>query len=240
MAQASYSSVPKEAVVAFAKELEQGRWAEISVDPYQGAADHLNVPVLPLLKMRMQRKLQEFTQALGSSNSILQAADERWDASQRKLEARITLAEQDDSEELAAAGDRLRNSLLLGNGLAQTNLSYPEEVAFGYKQIGLLRAEKAENSSFASPKEDAALLGLGGLVAEIEARTLALEQALPKEGEDTNRFDQIKELYTECLNLLRSVHQELDLQKSSTANGETRHHINELKAPFMNLLNQYQ
>jgi hypothetical protein len=240
MAQTSYSSVPKEAVVAFAKELEQGRWAEIEVSKHQSAADHLNIPILPLLKMRLLRKLQEFSQALGSTNTLLQTADERWDASQRKLEARITLAEQDDSEELAAAGERLRNSLLLGNGLGQTNLSYPEEVAFGYKQIGLLRAEKVENSSYASPKEDAALLGLGSLVSEIEARTLALEQALPKEGEDTTRFDQIKELYTECLNLLRSVHQELDLQKSSTANGETRHYLNELKAPFIQLLNQYQ
>ena len=240
MAQASYSSVPKEAVVAFAKELEQGPWAEINITKYQDATDHLNIPILPLLKMRVLQKIQEFSLALGSSNTILQTADERWDASQRKLEARITLAEQDDSEDLAAAGERLRNSLLLGNGLAQTNLSYPEEVAFGYKQIGLLRAEKAENSSFPSPKEDAALLGLGGLIGEIETRTLSLEQALPKGGEDTSRFDQIKALYTECLGLLRSVHQELDLQRSSTANGETRHLLSELKAPFVNLLNQYQ
>jgi hypothetical protein len=239
MAQASYSSVPKEAVIAFAKELEQGRWAEINISQYQSATDHLNIPVLPLLKIRLLRKINEFSQVVGSANSPLQAADERWDAAQRKLEARITLAEQDDNEAIAKAGARLRNALLLGSGLAQTKLSYPEEVAFGHKQINLLRADKATGSTYASPKEDAALLNLSGIINEIEQRTLSLEQILPKEGTELSQFDQLKEIYNDCISLLRSVHHELDLQKAATANGETRQRISELKAPFMNLLNQY-
>jgi hypothetical protein len=239
MAQASYSAVPKEAVIAFAKELEQGRWAEIDTAQYQSASDHLSIPVLPLLKIRLLRKINEFSQVVGSANSPLQAADDRWDAAQRKLEARITLAEQDDNETIAQAGVRLRNCLLLGSGLAQTKLSYPEEVAFGHKQIGLVRAEKVAGATYASPKEDAALLGLAGIIAEIEQRTLALEATLPKEGQELSQFDQLKEIYNDCTSLLRSVHHELDLQKSATANGETRQRISELKAPFMNLLNQY-
>lgn len=239
MAQASYSSVPKEAVVAFVRELERDRWAEIDTAPYQNASDHLSVPILPLLKIRMLQKIQELSQAMGSTKTLLQSADNRWDSSQRKLEARITIAEQDDDLKIAAAGDRLRNCLLLGNGLAQTRLAYQDEVTFGYKQVALVRAQKAPNSSIPSPGEDIALLGLGDLIQEIEQRTLELEQALPKEGEETSRYDQIKDLYTDCLALFRSTHHELDLQKASTANHETRHRINELKAPFINLLNQY-
>lgn len=231
MAQQPYHRASHDQLAAFLQKLSEAPWKEIDLTPYQDAKDHLSVPVLALLKMRLTKKLNALVSALNIDSSALIKLDFFWDTTQRRLKRRIDDGADDPDPNRKEAARRLTNALLLGDGLAQTKLSLREEVNHGRKQLAQLRAPKEAGASTPSLSEDAELLELKRVIEEIEKSTSALEEELkriPDDANNTSRFARVRLAFAECTELLQHADAELEAQLEAASQPETRERLTTL------------
>jgi hypothetical protein len=234
-----YYRASQETLSTISQTLEGKPWGEIDIAAFLKANDELEIPVLSLLKRRMVQKGTALLQAISVSSEELSTLDSRWDSPQRKLSSRIREAESDEDQALNDAAARLRTALLKGQGTAQTQLPYEEEIKFGKMQVGLARAPKKEGQTTPTIAEDLETIGATPLIADIEKRTQEFEAALaqvPPEARNASRSARIKLATTDLVDELSHSHDELQRQIEAANAPETKDRLTKLLAVLQNLI----
>jgi hypothetical protein len=225
-----YLRASQDQLITLPKHLEEEPWKQIDTTPYQDAKDQLNTPLLPLLKLRILRAAEALVKVVLTPSDALTLLDARWDSSQRRLVRRIEDAEESDDPKAREAGTRLRALFLLGNGLAQTQLSLEGEYGHGGKQVALARAKKLPGQ-VVSAAEDVATLGLEANIREIEQRTFELGEGLRQvspESPKTSRYAQLRHATSAMVNTLNAAHDELVTQREEANSDETKSELTKL------------
>ena len=238
MSNYGYYRASQDALAAFRQQLEEAPWKAIDVTPFLKVEDQLAISILPLIKLRLQKRVDAVISALRTDSGELGRLDAFWDITQRKLNRRIDEGAESPDEPTRAAAARLSAALLLGNGLAQTLLPYEDEVNFGLKQLALLRAPK-EDKAQTSLGEDAALLDLEKVIQEVEQRTKDLAAGLervPAEATDTSRYNRIKLAVSDCIETLNHAHTALVEQIEGTSNAQTKATLQVLLDSLLSLI----
>jgi len=172
--------------------------------------------------------------ALGASPEVLAELDAAWDASERRLYHRICCSAEDRDPAVRAAAERLRGALLSGNGTAQTNLTYDEEVDFGRHQVALM--------SKGAVAQDVQACGLAGAREEIAEVTEALARGLgraPGEKRSGSRYHRIRAARSACAAAFNGIHGEIAWFIGNMSPGKARTRAEKLLAPFQALLERY-
>lgn len=150
---------------------------------------------------------------------------------QRRLFHHIAIGADHENLAVRAAADRLRDQLLSGSGVAQTNLSCDEEVDFGRRQIALTR----EGGPLA---EDSKKVKLTQVLADVEKATEALAQALGRGTGEKRKAPskQIRDAVSECAAAFTGVHDDIAWFIGKTTPGAERDRLTALLAPLDALL----
>ncbi|MBK9264742.1 MAG: hypothetical protein IPM54_33780 [Polyangiaceae bacterium] len=137
----------------------------------------VDAPLVVACKLRITWVLDELVSADGGSDSA-EAADDGWDATQRKGGGLLYAASHDKDAAKRAAAGRLQKAFMKGAGSGQTKMKYHQEVDFGRNQLVL--AKEPQNAA------DIALLGMEAWLVEVEEATETLATATGY-GEGTAR-----------------------------------------------------
>ncbi len=170
----SFTHVPAEGYSGFSTELSTGTWAVVDTSSYEGpnqsASKSLSdASVFVALKLRMKWGIAALVQATEGSGTA-KSYDRTWDTLQKQLNALLMASAASMEPAKHEAAKRLQQSLLLGGGEGQTKLRYQQEVDFGRKQV--LMTSQGQGAA------DMTLLGLGVLLASIDAATDSLAEAI--------------------------------------------------------------
>jgi hypothetical protein len=229
-----YSYVTDKAFVAFAHNLGQGAWRNVSIAGYEGEGKMLDAAALdaphPVLwKLRISLVITALKVALGSGK--LDVLDAGWDSSERRLHFRLAERADDTDAEVRAAAERLRRKLLKGKGTEQTVHDFDAEVDFGRQQL-----ELAKEAAIAA---DIKKLKVDDLLHDIERATEALAVGLGRQG-GARRTGlasvQQRDALAACTSAFNGVHDHIAWFLANTPNGPARDLLTELEAPFAALL----
>jgi hypothetical protein len=231
----AFSKVSDKGFISLEVDLTEGEWAKLP-----GPSANSEPP--SLLEMNPPRawkhllviSIATLVDALGLGPDRL-AADQAFDTSQRQLHHKTALDADDPDPEIRAAAQRVRAALLLGQGTAQTNLSFQEEVDFGLKQLAL--------ASRPPLKDDCDRLQLAPLLARIEAATFTLARAIGRPlGQppqpDAPRSVRIRSALSTCASTCRTILNEIDLFTRLSSPNDQRI-LAALRAPLDALLSRY-
>lgn len=165
MPQHGFSSASDEGLISLDAQLDQNAWGALPA-PDPSTPAHLQ-PALSVHKARIQATIRTF---VVSRLADLTPFDDDWDRAQRRLSLTLSLHEESRDPTTRHAATRLRDKLLQGGRVQQTNLSYGDEIEFGEAQHQLAQA--------ASLRDDIERLALQDILAEIQRTTQALREAL--------------------------------------------------------------
>lgn len=237
-----FSRVPDKGFFSHAEALEQGAWAHITL-PVPSSTPAAAAPLLDMSGPQLWKWMQ-----LHAIHCLLvacgfgpdrAAADHAWDSAQHKLHLTTALALLNADKTLSAAAQRVRDHLLLGDGLAQTKLAYHAEVDFGFKQLGLARSDALQ--------PDIQRLGLTDLIAEVESTTRALAAAvghttanLPATANATatQRVRERQALHA-CQSACNAVLGDIDHLLAQSPNPTDQARLHDLRLPLATLLDRY-
>jgi hypothetical protein len=239
MAAYGYSYVTDKGFSAFARELEQSAWKDISIKKYnvedrKPSSPLVEAPRPVIWKLRASWCIADLDAALGLTTEQLMVLDAEWDAAQRALNLYLASEAEHKDADRRAAAVRLRGSLLAGAGAEQTGYTYDEEVDFGYQQLS--RADKAPLEA------DTKLLGLAPYLKRIDHATDALAKGIgrePGKKRAAARSKRLREAVTACTTAFNAIHDELDWLLAHTPAGKHRDALEALHAPFLALLDRY-
>lgn len=242
MAQYGYGYVPEKGFIAFARDLSSGAWQAVVIpkklDPAAErwhATALMDLPRAAYWKLRASSAIEWLRAALGVGTAeVLEALDGNWDRLQRRLHHRIGDAEDDNVAAHREAAKRLRGLLLSGNGTAQTNIGYDEEVDFGWNQVEL--------ASKGAAAADVKLLGLDALIHEINTATNDLAKGLgrtPGQKRTAPRFARIRAALAECAGAFNGVHDDIAWAIAHSEPGPEQDGLKALLGPFEGLLERY-
>jgi hypothetical protein len=239
MAGYGYSHVTEKGFSAFAHDLNEGVWKEVSIKKYDGPeqknAHLLDLPRPVAWKLRASWVIADLERALaGSSSEVLQRLDTEWDSAQRALNFAIaTGLEHKDPAHREAAG-RLHAALLAGSGAEQTGYRYDEEVDFGRHQISI--------TGKGPLAADAKKVGLGEHLDRVRAATEALAAGLGREPGQKRaaiRSRQLRDAIAGCTATFNAIHDEIAWLLDHLPPGEQHEKLEALHAPFLALLDRY-
>ncbi len=229
-----FGNVADRAFVAFNHELEEGAWNEVVTkdheDPAKQNATLLLMAPRPVVwKIRLRWGIAGVLAALGAPSLV--KLDDAWDASQRRLFHHTAIGVDSDNAGVRSAADRLRNKLLDGTGIGQTQLSYDSEVDFGRNQIALTQ----EGAPYAA---DAKKAKLTDALADVHKTTEALAQALGRSTGEKRKAPsrQLREALGECAAAFNVVYDEIAWFVSKASPGAERDRLVTLLAPLDALL----
>jgi hypothetical protein len=242
MAGYGYSYVTDKGFASFSRELEGGAWKDVSIkkhdadgDPPLAKSSLLHAPLPVLWKLRATWSIRGLARAMGSATADdLVRLDAEWDSSQRALNLALLTAGEHREPEHRAAAERLRSTLLLGGGTAQTQLSYEKEVDFGYAQLDLAGRPPLQ--------ADAKLVGLRSQLERVREATEALAAGLGRgsgEKRTVSRTRRIRDALRACSTTFNTIHEKLGWLIEHSPAGEDREQLEALRAPFMALLDRY-
>jgi hypothetical protein len=241
MAHHGYDHVTEKGFVAFAHDLREGAWADVSIKAHANAqqmlpSNPMDVPRDVAWKLRATWAIATLRDALGTSPEVLVELDALWDATQRKLSNALGSAAEDRDPELRAAAERLQRALALpeGAGTAKTSVSYDEDVDFGRHQVELM--------SKGAHAEDVKRLGLDGLRDEIHHATEGLARGVgrgPREQRTAERYNRIRAATAACVAAFEGLHDEIAWFVEHTPQGVARRRLERMLAPFQALLDRY-
>jgi hypothetical protein len=231
-----YSSVPSEDFVAFPHDLDAApTWRDTQAAPLDpagviDAAAILSSPLNSVLKTLLLYAVGLVTAAVKGTPSLAAAADEGYDRPQRLLKLDLERALLSLDPAVVQAGQTLKAALTLGDGSAQTNLTYDREVTFGRQQITL--AARADLAPLVH------LLNLQPLLAEIQAATerLAVFAGRADQDPSLSAYTRLKSARTQCARIFNAVHLTLQALQGAAATPAARDHISALLAPLEALL----
>jgi len=208
MAAPSFAHVTEEGFQSFSHELSKGEWALIDIKPFEGpnrtaAKSLLDAPLQVVWKLRLNWIIGGLADARGGAD-VAAEADTVWDSGQRRLSALLSAAALDPDAQKRAAAERLKKAFLKGAGEGQTRLRYQQEVDFGRMQ-----EESAKETQNAA---DIALLGLGGVFAEIAQSTDALASAIGHgQGKGYRPSERVRVAVNACSLTFSSVEEVISL-----------------------------
>ena len=240
MAGFGYSKVTDKAFSAFAYDLSEGAWKDISIKKYVDAADRkpptlLDAPRPAVWKLRATWAITDIALALGvASAEVLAQLDRDWDAAQRSFNSFNTSALDDADPEVRAAAERIGTVMLDDGGTAQTGWGYEDEVDFGRNQI-LVAAQEPVAA-------DLKKLGAQKHLKRIAETTEALAKGLgrgPGEKRAPTRSKQIREAMRACTTTFNVIHEDLEWLIDHTPPGKQRDELEKLHAPFLALLERH-
>jgi hypothetical protein len=240
MTRYGYGYVPDKGFISIVNDLSEGAWKDIPIKKHDHPEQRLNPALLescslPVLwKLRATWAIATLRDALGAGSAILDQLDGDWDSGQRKLNFAIGGAGEDDDPEKREAAERLRGALLLGNGIAQTKLSWEEEVDFGRQQVTLTK-----EGSLAA---DARLIGLQPHLKVVEKTTEALARGLGRSFEQKRvgtRAARLREALGGCAAAFNGIHSEITWFLDHTEDGAARARLSQLLVPLQALLERY-
>jgi hypothetical protein len=232
-----YGFVTDKGFIAFAHDLEEGAWKEVSIKKYN-VADQVPIALLleaprPVVwKARATWSIDALSAAMDiASADRLAALDGDWDSAQRALHLYLSLgAENRDMAHRAACG-RLRAALLVGAGTEQTGYGYDTEVDFGRKQLSMARKPPLA--------DDAKRISAGPYLKRIEESTDALAKGLgrgPGQKRAAARSKRIREAMVGCTTAFNAIHDEVGWLIEHTPAGRHREQLEALHTPFLALL----
>jgi hypothetical protein len=241
MAGYGYSYVTDKGFASFSRELEGGAWKDVSIkkhdadgDPPLAKSSLLHAPLPVLWKLRATWSIRGLARAMGSATADdLVRLDAEWDSSQRALNLALLTAGEHREPEHRAAAERLRSTLLLGGGTAQTQLSYEKEVDFGYSQLDL--ADKALSA-------DVKATGIKPHLERVREATDALATGLgrvPGQRRTGTRARRIREALVACSAAFNAIHDQIEWTLEHSAPGKDRDELEALQAPLLALLDRY-
>ena len=237
-----YGFVSDKGFSAFAKDLSEGSWKDISIQVYD-VADHMpqqlifEAPRPVVWKLWATWSIRSLDDALGYPAALAAERDVEWDSAQRALNLCLATAAEHKDPAVRDAAVRLRGVLLKGAGAEQTILGHQAEVDYGRQQV--LRVAKEPLSA------DAALIpGLADHMTRIDAATEALGEALGRSpGADAKRAiapsKRLREAMSACVTAFNSIHDEIEWTMLHTPPGAVRDQLVALHAPFLSLLERY-
>lgn len=237
---AGYGYVTDKGFASFARELSEGAWKEVSIEAHDGEGERplagaslLAAPLPVVWKLRATWAIRALASAMGTAADLLEL-DVEWDSSQRALNLALLAAAEHREAETRAAAERLRAALLMGGGAAQTQLSYEQEVAFGYAQL-----EHAGTPPLAADVRAVELWGYLERVKEAtDALAIGLGHGAPLLRADP-RAQRIRAALTACATAFAAIHEQLGWVLEHTAAGAERQRLAALEAPFSALLERY-
>ena len=228
-----YGTLTDRAFVGFLDELSSGAWAAIDTSKFEHLGDHgaaalLEAPHPVVWKLRLTWGIQGVVSALGSKP--VSELDGTWDATQRRLFHKIAMVADAPESALRDAADRLTAVLLLGNGTAQTGLTYDAEVDFGRKQVALAR----DNPRVAS---DVKALGLELTLAEIAQASEALAAGIGRApgGKRASPSRRLHDALTDCGATFNGVRDSIEWFQARTHPGPKHDQLDALLAPLVAL-----
>jgi hypothetical protein len=229
-----YSYVSDTSFIAFQPDIEDGAWKSVSIAKYDNperslSAAALSAPHPVFWKLRIAWALAGLKEAVASGAA--ERADADWDAAQRRLRSRLSLAADDKDPAVRAAAERLQSLLLLGGGTGQTILDYDAEVDFARKQLLLTKEGQAA--------ADVKKLKLAEALADIHETTEALAKAIGRTAGQKRAASpsiRLREAMVECSAAFNAVHDQIAWFIDHTPNGSDRDHLVALQAPFDALL----
>lgn len=239
MTRYGYGYVPEKGFLSFLSDLSEGVWKDISIKLY----DHPHQKLAPALiddaspvrwKLRATWAIVTLRDALGAGPAVLAQLDGDWDSTQRKLHFILGGAGEDKDPSRRDAAERLRGALLLGNGTAQTLLSWDEEVDFGRQQLALT----AEGPL----ADDARKLGLHAVLQEVEETTAALAHGLGRGSEQRRgvaRSVRLRWALAGCAAAFNGIHHEIAWFLDHTEDADAHSRLEQMLAPFQALLDRY-
>jgi hypothetical protein len=240
MTRYGYGYVPDKGFISCLNDFSEGAWKDVSIKKYDNPEQKL-APALfegsapPVRwKLRACWAIATLRDALGAGSEILDQLDVDWDSAQRKLNYSVGMASEDEDPKKREAGERLRGALLLGNGIAQTKLSWEEEVDFGRKQVALTKE--------GSLADDARLVGLQLSLKAVEKTTEALARGLGRTSDQKRvgtRAARLREALAGCATAFNGIHSEITWFLDHTEDGPLRARLLLLLAPLQALLDRY-
>ena len=234
MAAYGYGNVSDRGFVAFDRELEEGAWKDIITHDHEVAAKQniaalLTAPLPVVWKIRLRWGIANVIAVLGAP--ALAKLDEAWDSSQRRLFHRIAIGVDSESPAIRAAADRLRDQLLTGTGIAQTQLSCDDEVDFGLRQIALTQ----EGGPLAA---DAKKAKITDALADVQKTTEALATALGRSGGEKRKAPskRMRDALSACVSAFNGVHDQIMWFLAQASPGAERDQLMALVEPLEALL----
>ncbi len=240
MSRNGYTGVPLAGFCSFGDALQSGAWAPITVSaglltgPLDTAAlDRLGI--FSQWKLRLERAVGAAL-AVGSSAQPMVELDSVWDNAQRRLELLIEVAERAPDAPTQAAGTRLRARLLPAPavGRSQTQMAYPQEVAYGKAQILVARQPDVH--------ADIVATGLVSVLTEVNAATRALDEGLGSTTGTTRRLTDKAEARSAryaCVSVFNMVHDDMVWFLSNTADSPERTTAESLLQTLSDLLSLF-
>jgi hypothetical protein len=239
MTRYGYGYVPDKGFVSLLNDLSEGAWKDIPFKKYDNPDQQLTPalvegPLLIFWKLRASWAIATLREALGAGSAILDQLDADWDSTQRKLNFTLGSAGEDEDPEKRDAAERLRGALLLGNGTAQTKLSWEEEVDFGRQQVTLTNAGPLA--------DDARLIGLQPTLKAVAKTTEALAEGLgrnPDHKRVGTRSARVREALAGCAACFNTIHNEITWVLDHTDDGPTRARFSQMLSPLQALVERY-
>ena len=234
MAGYGYGNVSDRGFVAFDRELEEGAWKDIATHDHEMAAKQniaalLTAPLPVVWKIRLRWGIASVIAALGAPS--LAKLDEAWDSAQRRLFHNIAIGVDSERPAVRAAADRLRERLLTGTGIAQTQLSCDDEVEFGFRQIALTQ----EGGPLAA---DAKKAKITDALADVQKTTEALAAALGRSGREKRKAPskRMRDALSACVSAFNGVHDQILWFLAQASPGAERDQLMALVEPLEALL----
>lgn len=229
-----FSHVPDKGFFSLEESLQHGAWRVITL-PAPPVTSLLTLSGPQLWKWTLLTSIHALLVAFGFGPDRA-AADRAWDDTQRKLHFTVALALLSADADLRAAAERVRDHFLLGDGLAQTNLTYQAEVDFGFKQVALGRGDTF--------RDDLTRLNVTPLIDEIASTTLTLAQAIGHTaGQGTGRALTKREgqrrTMAACQRACNTVLTHIDLLLAQSPSPDDQKHLEALRLPLTALLDRY-
>lgn len=233
-----FSLVPEKGFLSVRETLKDGKaWAAVDAQAIISGAQPITTtqPKDVLWKTRLLWSVSVLSNCLGLIDpQQLKEAEEAWENAQQRLHYKTELDARDTSPAIREAALRARNALLSGNGLAQNNLPFDEEVDFGRTQVELSQGELLS--------QDIAALNLQPFLDDIRLTTKKLAAVLGI-TDDTNRdvirSIQIRKALDKCRATFRTIIDDIDWHLSCDPSPEEAKILNALRAPLAALHDRY-
>lgn len=232
-----FSQVEDKGFIAFGENIDQSAWEQVDAEAYISGAKPIkrDDPKDVTWKVRLMWAISAVVTSLGlTSTQEVRRAEGEWDSAQQRLHLKTDFDALDRDPAIREAAQRVRAALLLGDGLAQTNLPWAEEVEFGLTQLRL-----AGEPTLAP---DITALKLQPLLDDIRATTAALAAALninPDKNRDAARSVQARRALSECRRAFRDVLEDLDWHVSVQPTPQDAADLERLRAPLVALHARY-
>jgi hypothetical protein len=216
----SYNSVDGDLLIGLGGALNRDAWASVT----GGLSIQDTAPAL--IKKVVQDAVAAYQESLDGTYNGAKDENDDWDDAQTELAFAINRAAKRRDPAKRAHAALLKRDLLMGQGTAQTRLTYAAQVAFGHRQLALASQDAYKDAVDA--------LGLGAHIAAVKKTTEALEHAIGLDGSGAalSRGERISAALRELRLTAAWAHESLIVLSTKCNSNKDKEHAAALLAPF--------